>query len=139
MARIELAAQASDLCSSQLDQYIIARMLEEGAIQENLPRIREHYRNQFNVFNGLLEQYMPDGVEWNTPKGGFFLWLQAPGVDVEKLLDDAIARKVLFVPGVSFCVDGSSKDAMRLSFSKESPERMEQGISILGGLLSSQG
>ena len=40
---------------------------------------------------------------WTTPEGGMFIWVTLPKhIDAMKLLDEAIAQKVAFVPGAPF-------------------------------------
>ena len=46
---------------------------------------------------------MPPGFKWTYSEDGMFLWISAPeGVDTNELMEKAIARKVLFVPGLDF-------------------------------------
>ncbi len=75
---------------------------------------------------------MPEGVEWNRPQGGFFLWVRLPEeIDAEAMLPEALERKVAYVAGKHFCVDGSGGSALRLSYSKETPERLRAGVIAL--------
>ena len=73
-------------------------------------------------------------VSWSTPKGGFFLWATFhEGIDTDVLLERAIARGVLYVPGSAFFVDAHSGADARLSFSAPSPERIDAGIATARG------
>jgi 2-aminoadipate transaminase len=129
---IELAAQASDLCSSTLDQKIVLELIRGGQLRESIQRIRELYKSRASAILQALKERMPKGVTWNTPRGGFFLWLRLPDlIDSAEMLEEAIKRGVAYVPGTSFCVDGSGKSDMRLCYSKESAERLNQGVSLL--------
>jgi len=40
------------------------------------------------------------------------------------------------VPGQAFFVDGSGQNTIRLAFSRETPEKIEEGIQRLGKVLS---
>jgi 2-aminoadipate transaminase len=132
ISKLELAAQASDLCSSTLDQRIIYEYCRTGGLARALPRIRTLYREHGEALLAALEENMPQGVEWNRPRGGFFLWMRLPaGLDADAMLQAAIARKVAYVPGRPFCVDGSGANELRLSFSKEPPERLRLGAQAL--------
>ena len=69
---------------------------------------------------------------WPEPRGGFFLWASLPtDMDAEALLERAIARRVLFVIGTAFYVDGGGRNAMRLSFAQPSAARIEEGVERL--------
>jgi 2-aminoadipate transaminase len=82
---------------------------------------------------------MPEAVSWNSPRGGFFLWLRVPDtIDSQEMLTDAVKSGVAYVPGESFCVDGSGKNAMRLCYSKESRERLQQGVALLAETIKSK-
>ena len=46
---------------------------------------------------------LPDGCQWQTPGGGFFVWVRLPeGMDAAALLPQAEASGVSYVPGVAF-------------------------------------
>ena len=61
-----------------------------------------------------------------------FLWVKCPeGVDTQALMHEALARKVLFVPGRDFFSDGSGGQFMRLNFSNADPEKICTGIDRL--------
>jgi len=132
LGTIELAAQASDLCSGTLDQYIVLELIRRGDLDQVLERIRHLYKERAQALQTALERSMPEGVEWNRPRGGFFLWVRLPdSLDTEKMLEDAVARGVAYVPGKHFCVDGSGVNEMRLCYSKESPDRLAAGAALL--------
>ena len=56
-------------------------------------------------------------------------------LDAQELLQDALAYKVAFVPGVDFHVGNTGHNTFRLNFSHESPPLIEEGIKRLGQLL----
>ena len=64
-----------------------------------------------------------------------FLWVTLPaGIGSEEVFAKAIERKVAFVPGMPFYVDGTD-NAFRLNFSNSTPERIEEGIKRMGQCL----
>ena len=65
-----------------------------------------------------------------------FLWVTSPeGVDAGAMLQEAIARKVLFVPGRDSFPDGpttrSGERYLRLNFSNATEEKIRIGIGRL--------
>ena len=76
-------------------------------------------------------------VTWTRPEGGLFLWVTLPeGLDSQSLFADALAEKVAFVPGRPFSPVGAGATTFRLNFSYCAPERIEEGIRRLGGVLA---
>jgi 2-aminoadipate transaminase len=83
-----------------------------------------------------LREFFPAGVTWNEPQGGMFIWVQLPaGLDSFKLLDQAIAQNVAFVPGGPFFANDPQLNTLRLSFVTVPPEKIRRGVAILGKLL----
>ena len=70
-------------------------------------------------------------MKWTSPRGGFFLWIEVPGVDDRELFDRALKEKVSFVLGSAFFVDGGGHEFARLAFSGITHEQIEQGIARL--------
>ena len=139
LERLELAAQASDLCSGTLDQALVLELIRRGSLSSSIGRIRGLYKEKADALLKALEREMPTEANWNKPRGGFFLWMRLPdSVDTEKMLKKAIKRGVAYVPGVHFCVDGSGSDALRLCFSKEPPERLDAGAALLAETIKEQ-
>jgi 2-aminoadipate transaminase len=84
-----------------------------------------------------LEKYFPkEGVSWTLPEGGMFLWVTLPEtVDVQDMLKEAVAKKVAFVPGAPFYVDGRPHSTMRLNFSNATPEMIDEGMRRLAEIV----
>ena len=68
-----------------------------------------------------------------------FIWVTLPKhIDAMELLDQAIAAKVAFVPGAPFYANDPETNTLRLSFVTVPPERIREGIAILGKLIAAQ-
>jgi 2-aminoadipate transaminase len=135
--RIEVAKEGADLSSSILDQNIVGEALRRGLIDRRLPAIREFYRVRCNAMLEALGRLEILGLSWTVPSGGFFVLLHSPpGFDAEARLEEAIKGGVAYVPGRPFFVDGGGINALRLAFSKETPERIAEGIDRLGRIIS---
>ena len=78
----------------------------------------------------------PADVTWNRPEGGYFLWVDFGSRDATEL---QAGRRT---PGSRSCAARTSSrrvrggaSAARFAFSFESPERIDEGVSILASLL----
>ena len=88
---------------------------------------------------GAMQQDMPEGVEWNTPAGGMFVWVRLPaGMSAIELLPKAVDKGVAFVPGAAFYAEGADPRTMRLSFVTASVEQIRIGIAALGEAIREQ-
>ncbi len=134
--KIYVCKQSLDLCPPIFDQYVAAEFLGSGRLDENLKKSIELYKGKRDHLLGLLEEYMPEGVRWTRPEGGLFLFLTMPeGFDAVKFYDKALDAGVAYVAGEFFHPDGNGKNTMRLNFSFMTPDRMTEGIRLLGELL----
>lgn len=73
------------------------------------------------------------GSSWQIPQGGLFIWLRLPeGVTTTGLIPAALKEKVAFTPGSLFAVSDQYESYIRLNFSCQPPELIEEGIRRLG-------
>jgi 2-aminoadipate transaminase len=135
--RLELAKQAADLHTAQLTQMVVHEVIKDGFLDQHIPTIRTLYGNQCQVMLDAMAQHFPPGVSWTRPEGGMFIWVTLPKqVDAMKLLDLSLAAKVAFVPGAPFYANEPETNTLRLSFVTVPPERIREGIAILGKLIA---
>ena len=137
--RLELAKQAADLHTAQLTQMVVYEVIKDGFLDQHIPEIRTLYANQCQAMLDALTEFFPASVSWTKPEGGMFIWVTLPKhIDAMKLLDQAIAAKVAFVPGAPFYANEPETNTLRLSFVTVPPERIREGVAILGKLITAQ-
>jgi len=133
--RMTIVKQATDIHTSSLDQRIVHRYLADFDSAAHIERIRASYGERFRIMDACLRETMPEGYVWTHPEGGMFLWVTCrEGVNTQDLMPEAMARKVLFVPGRDFFTDGSGGRYMRLNFSNATPEQIRTGIGRLASV-----
>jgi 2-aminoadipate transaminase len=131
------AKQATDLHTPILTQRIVYEAIQDNFLDRHVPTVRALYKAQCEAMLDALKASMPDGVKWNDPQGGMFVWLTLPAhIDTMKLLSDSIERKVAFVPGAPFYANAAQHNTMRLCFSTVSAERIREGVRILAELIA---
>lgn len=105
----------------------------EGFLDEHIARTREIYRKRRDAMAAGLEEYMPPGVTWITPEGGFFLWVTLPEpYNTDVMLPGATDRGIIFLPSSWFYPDTSWTRSMRLNFSAHPEERITEAMRALG-------
>lgn len=124
-----IAKQGADLHTNSLSQAIAAEFIGGGYLEDHLPVILDVYRRRLKAILDALERYLSGMGTWNRPQGGMFVWVTLHGnIDTEEVYSRAIERKVAFVPGRFFHIDGSGRNTMRLNFSNTDNERLDEGI-----------
>jgi 2-aminoadipate transaminase len=137
--RLELAKQATDLHTAQLTQMVVHEVVKDGFLDKHIPTIRALYGNQCQVMLDAMVEHFPSSASWTKPEGGMFIWVTLPkNINAMELLDEAIQNKVAFVPGAPFYANEPETNTLRLSFVTVPPERIRQGIEILGKLIKAR-
>jgi 2-aminoadipate transaminase len=139
----ELAAAYDDravstyISPSLLPQAAVHELIDRGAFEPNLERVRSLLRVRKDAMLAALDRELGATSRWSRPEGGYFLWVDfAEGVDAGTLLERATEAGVTFVKGTDFFTPGAGgTSSARLAFSYESPERIAEGIAILASLL----
>jgi len=134
--KVSLAKQAADLCSPSSTQYIVDKFIRDGHLNNYLEIVRKNYKIKLDSMLGALEKYFPEETTWTEPQGGMFVWAEVPEyIDTDQLFREALQEKVAYVIGSAFYPYGEDKHHMRLNFSLNTPEKIEEGIKRLGNLL----
>lgn len=135
-AKLVQAKQATDLHTSTLSQMAAYEVVKDGFLDSHIPTIRKLYSDQCQAMLSALARHMPEGVSWNAPKGGMFLWAELPkGMDAAALLTRAVENNVAFVPGVPFFAENPVIETLRLAFVTVPPPLIEEGVKRLAELI----
>jgi DNA-binding transcriptional MocR family regulator len=117
-------------------QAALAEFAAQGIFGPNLERTREGLRVRRDAMLSALVREAPEGLGWNEPEGGYFLWLDFPaGVNAEELLARATAADVTFVKGADFFLGPGGEESARLAFSFATAEEIDEGIARLCALV----
>ncbi len=139
LQKVNLAKQGADLCSSSFAQLVAIEYLSIIDIDEHIQKVRKMYADRCKAMLDALEEYFPEESHWTKPAGGFFVWATIDfDINTNDLLSLALEKKVAYVPGESFFVDGRGKNSMRLSFSNPTPEQIHDGIERLAAVVKEQ-
>lgn len=138
VARLEIAKQSTDLCSSGLDQRMVCEALTRGIFDRELPVLRQRYAQRAATMVEALRSHATEVLQWQPPRGGFFVWAEARrDVDVVGLVTRAVDTGVVYVPGGPFYVDGRTSPALRLAFSWAPLADIAEGVRRLATVMAS--
>jgi 2-aminoadipate transaminase len=137
--KIVLAKQTADLCTSAFLQRILARYIEKGLLEINLPKTILLYRERRDFMLHCLTRYMPDEVIWTKPEGGLFLFVTMPArLNAASVLKKAIDHNVAFVDGSTFFCNDQGHNTMRINFSYSDRAEIEAGVERLSKVIKAE-
>ncbi len=119
-----------DFGSNHFNQAICETVLRNGAFDRQLKIVRSTYREKCDALHSALEKgkLRELGWKWSRPKGGLYLWVQAPekidtGLEGE-FCRACVKEGVLYVPGDLCFGENPVKNFARLSFGVLSIEKL---------------
>ena len=130
------AKQAADLHTCTVEQRAAGRLLRDFDYDGHVAHLCLVYGERCNTMRDAIERHFPSETRWTKPDGGLFLWVELPEtVNADELFADALREQVAFVPGASFFAGEQRTNFMRLNFSNQTPDRIEEGIKRIAGVL----
>lgn len=134
--RYYLAAEAVTLCPPTFNQMLVSAYLRDYDWKGQIETYRGLYAERCHAMLAALGEYMPEGLTWTKPEGGFFVWVTLPdGVDTYPLLHKAIDAGVVFIPGAAFSHSDEPSNKLRLAFSAVPPDAIAEGVRRLAPVL----
>lgn len=130
IARLADVKMQTDYGSSAFSQEIAAHWLESGLYAHHAGQLRSELQARAVFAEQALQDRLGEFADWQTPEGGFYIWLRFrhPIVDkgfFRRLLD----RKVLINPGYIYAPDDLHH--IRFSYAYASQAEMIMGMDIL--------
>ncbi|EFN75570.1 Kynurenine/alpha-aminoadipate aminotransferase mitochondrial [Harpegnathos saltator] len=144
VASVELHLQSSHLHAPTLSQVILYKLMKmwgyEGIMQHYM-RLRCFYKERRDVIAALARKHLNGLVDFNVPKGGFFLWIKVRGIENtwKMMMQRGITEGVIMAPGAAFMTDTSKPcNAIRASFAKASYKDMDLAMERLAQLIRAE-
>jgi len=130
---------ASCISGNTLAQAAAARFCNSGGFETYLRRIHRVYRRRMQLLLQVLERYMPDGVQWTRPNGGYTAWLTVKdcGMTEGDLLEKILRAGVRIGPGHRYFAEQPGSVHFRLSIACVDEGEIETGCRVLGRVLGS--
>jgi 2-aminoadipate transaminase len=139
LEKLSLGKQGTDLCSSSFGQHFVVEYFAQRDWRDLITSLRTLYRLRRDTMLDALAEHLPREAVWTRPAGGLFIWATLPDyIDTTDLLARALREHVAFVPGRAAYLDGRGNASMRLNFSGVSEERLREGVSRIGKVVSEQ-
>lgn len=114
----------------------LATYCQQGLLEPHIASLRQLYRERRDAMLAALTAWMPDGVGWTRPGGGFFIWLSLPDpLQATSVTVEAEKARLLIPGGDPFFAEEVTGQFVRLAFSYVSPVKIEEGIQVLGEVM----
>ena len=134
--KCELIKQSADACSSSFTQVLADAFIRSGQIYSYIASVREEYKKRASAMVEALTEYLPNYVQWNEPRGGFYIWLTLPDeADATRIMTLAIEGGAVFVVGKTFDPTGKLNNSLRLSYCNNTPKQIAEGIPIIANAI----
>lgn len=137
--KMAIFKQGVDVCTSVVAQAVVYEYCHRGYLDGFLPRIIDHYRKKRDNMEAAFRRHLPLEAlsPWVIPQGGFFYWLETPGIEARTLFEKAIEKCVAFVLGEAFYAKGGGSHHFRMCYTFASPEQIDEGCQRLGDAMRS--
>jgi len=134
-SELEATSTSTYITPGLLGQATVYEFIRRGNFDANLTRVRDLLRARRDaMLDALAGELGTTSATWSRPEGGYFVWLDLPGVETVDLLAKASDAGVTFVPGEDF---GGGPSTARLAYSFVSPDEIREGVPRLTALLPS--
>lgn len=129
--------QVEDLATNTICQAILYKFYSRGYLKTHLRKIRKIYRERRDTIIKCIKKYFPKDVEVVKPEGGLFVWVRFPkDFDLMLVYEESLKQGISFSLGTLFYDSTYGKNEMRLCYAANPPEKIEEGIKILGNIVS---
>ncbi|MEI8281393.1 MAG: PLP-dependent aminotransferase family protein, partial [Armatimonadota bacterium] len=118
-------------------QIAMASYMRKGLFQEHIKRCVPRYRKRRDALMSAMAKHFPKGVTWSMPMAGFGCKVDlGRDIDQRTMYDRAVDAGVAFTPGAMIFGETEQFRCIRVCFGNQTESRIEEGIRILGELLS---
>ncbi len=137
-------AETTRVCPPIQMQEIALGIYSHPKYPDHLKELSRELERRFLAVKEGVETFLPKNAELlTTPKGGFFVGVGVPGIPAKAVSERAAYEKgVGTLPAGEYWYFGKDRknwgNWVRIAFSRETPERIFEGMRLLGEVYSSK-
>jgi DNA-binding transcriptional MocR family regulator len=135
--QVQGVATNTYISPNMVAQSIVNQFARSGRMDSAVETVKNALRERRDLLVEALNEQLPE-ARFEPPSGGYFMWVELPGVDVVALEAAAREREVLFVKGADFLMDGG-ENALRLAYSGVTADKIAEGVGRLADAVRSLG
>lgn len=120
----------TDYGSSAISQAIVTHWLSSGLYEQHVMDLRNQLQERARFMEQLLMKHFKDVATWESPKGGFYIWVRfSKPVITKALFTELLKHKILINPG--YIYQPNDFHHLRLSYAYATYNEMEKGLQII--------
>ena len=133
LEQIKHMKYVSTACGSILQPRVIAEFVAQGYYEKHIRKMRSQYlRNRDHMIKWAGE-YFPEGTRMTYPQCSYLLWVEFPkSVDTQVLNEHLKKRNISIAPGILFTAAEKYKNCMRLNYSLNNHEEIQNAMRVIG-------
>lgn len=121
---------------SPIRQKAIARLYNNGRIDQHLQVLRRRLNDGKGQMTQLLKERLGDALHLIEPQGGATIWMRSlRRVDVRRVFHRLLKHQVVIAPGELFSLQGLHTQHLRLSHTLNSDHDLAATLGLLGDAL----
>ncbi|MEE0741663.1 MAG: PLP-dependent aminotransferase family protein [Emergencia sp.] len=125
----------TDYGASSVSQWMMTELLTSGDYDLYLADLRKELIARRDNALAALKKNFDAMATWNTPTGGFYIWLRfSRKLPMDKIFAEALKKGVLLNPGNVY--DYIENHAIRISYAYAKPEELTRAIEILAEIIN---
>jgi DNA-binding transcriptional MocR family regulator len=115
---------------SHFSSLVVAEFADCGDYNRHVERLRKAYAERRDALLAALSRHLEGKARWTHPSGGYFVWLELTlPIDATAILSHVHAHGTSYLPGsICYLDQARGHNALRLAFSRYSPEELSEGV-----------
>jgi DNA-binding transcriptional MocR family regulator len=135
--KIRRLKAGTTICTSTLDQYLVASFLAGGTYERHLRVLRDVLKKQTFRTAMAIHSHFPEQTRLAVPQGGSLLWVELPaGVDGLKVYQKAFERRIAIIPGVVCSNSKQFRNYIQVSCAAPFSHKIEVALETVGAIVS---
>jgi DNA-binding transcriptional MocR family regulator len=135
--KIRRLKAGTTICTSTLDQFLVASFLDGGAYERHLRLLRDVLKKQTFRTAFAIHSHFPAQTRLAVPQGGSLLWVELPEtVDGLEVYQKAFERHIAIIPGVVCSNSKQFRNYIQVSCAAPFSRKIKAALETLGAIVS---
>jgi DNA-binding transcriptional MocR family regulator len=135
--KIRRLKAGTTICTSTLDQFLVAAFLDGGAYDRHLRSLRQTLKKQIYRTAFAIHSHFPEQTRLAVPRGGSLLWVELPpAVDGLEVYQKAFERRIAIIPGAVCANSRQFRHFIQISCAAPFGRKIKGAIETLGQIVS---